>query len=93
MAAKGCYLAIYFPVDDPPGWAWGKPLTNTEKTGAKNFWVNSTAEGEPYDPDDDVKIEIPSLNAAAYKKSWAVVARIYDARPAPGDATQVRIPR
>ena len=96
MGEKGCYLAIYFPNDDPPGWAWGKPLTNTKRTAAHNFWVNFSVDEQPYDEDDDVKVELPSLNAPVYNKSWAVVAPKsleVQAPPAPGDDAQVRIPR
>ena len=86
-----CYLAIHFPIDDPPGWAWGKPLTSSRGTGKNKLWVNFTATGEPYDETDDSKVECASLTAELYKKDWAVVA--------PKDfevmvqAAQVRIPR
>lgn len=74
LVDKGLYLAIHFPHDDPPGWCWGKPLSNTSKTSKTSFWVNFTADGEDYDSTDDVKVNISALTAENYKKTWALVA-------------------
>lgn len=77
MTDKGCYLAIYFPQDEPYKWCWGKPL-ETRGGGGRlkedEFWVNFTAEGEEPKRQDDVKTKASILTNDNYKTEWAVVA-------------------
>ena len=73
LADKGCYLALQFPNDDPPGWYWGKPLS-TGRTGKGNFWVDYGTPGEAHDTSDDVKVEVDEVPYDLYQKRWAVVA-------------------
>ena len=73
----GClYIAIHFPQDDPPGWSWGKPLSETKGAGKEHFWLNFTAEGEDYDSNDDIKVKPSALTFGNYNKSWALVRKI-----------------
>ena len=79
MTDKGCYLAIYFPQDEPFKWCWGKPLeTRGGAPGIRltedDFWVNFTAEGEEPKRQDDVKTKASILTNDNYKTEWAVVA-------------------
>ena len=69
----GCYIAIRFPQDNPPGWYWGRPLDKKQHTGKYSFWVNFTEAGQEYDEDDDVKVSADKLTSDEYKKSWALV--------------------
>ncbi len=71
----GCYIAIYFPQDSPPAWAWGKPLSELKGAGKENFWLNFTPDGTEYDPKDDIKVKPSALNFDNYGKSWAVVTK------------------
>lgn len=72
----GCYIAIYFPKDEPPGWSWGKVLSETKGVGKEHFWLNFTAEGEDYDANDDIKVKLTALTYDNYAKSWALVTKL-----------------
>ena len=74
LADNGCYIAIHFPDDNPPGWSWGKTVQSLRGAGKDNFWLNFTAEGEPYEKSDDIIIMPAALTQSNYRKTWALVA-------------------
>ena len=76
LADIPCYIAIYFPQDSPPGWSWGKPLSETKGAGKEHFWLNFTPEGKDYDRDDDIKVKPSALTFDNYAKSWALVSKL-----------------
>ena len=39
------------------------------------FWLNFTADGLPYDEEDDIICKTNSLTYPTYAKNWAVVAK------------------
>ena len=71
----GSYIAIHFPHDNPPGWSWGKSLSETKGAGKEHFWLNFTADGEEYDTNDDIKVKPSALTFDNYTKSWALVTK------------------
>ena len=73
---EGCYIAIFFPQDSPPAWAWGKPLSELKGVGKDNFWLNFTADGKEYNEADDIKVKPSALKFEKYGKSWAVVTKL-----------------